>query len=95
MRFDGDHDALYRIDSNGHLREALRWTIIRDQAQLLAATPQGDLLLDSDAGGNFRRVLRLDRDNVLHFKPRPPAPPPWRRRPRARPAATTSRWPAA
>ena len=66
MRFDGDHDALYRIDSNGHLREALRWTIIRDQAQLLAATPQGDLMLDSDAGGNFRRVLRLDRDNVLH-----------------------------
>lgn len=66
MRFDGDHDALYRVDGNGRLREALRWTTIRDQAQLLAATPQGDLFLDSDAGGNFRRVLRLDRDNVLH-----------------------------
>ncbi len=66
MRFDGDHDALYRVDGNGRLREALRWTTIRDQAELLAATPQGDLLLDSDAGGNFRRVLRLDRDGVLH-----------------------------
>ncbi|MEJ2791577.1 MULTISPECIES: prolyl oligopeptidase family serine peptidase [unclassified Pseudoxanthomonas] len=66
MRFDGDHDALYRVDGNGRLREALRWTTIRDQAQLLAATPQGDLFLDSDAGGNFRRVLRLDRDGVLH-----------------------------
>ncbi|QNN47385.1 S9 family peptidase [Thermomonas brevis] len=66
MRFDGDHDALYRVEGNGRLREALRWTVIRDQAQLLAVTPQGDLLLDSDAGGNFRRVLRLDRDNVLH-----------------------------
>ena len=66
MRFDGDHDALYRVDDNGRLREVLRWTTIRDQAELLAATPQGDLLLDSDAGGNFRRVLRLDRDNVLH-----------------------------
>ena len=66
MRFDGDHDALYRVDGNDRLREALRWTTIREQAQLLAVTPQGDLLLDSDAGGNFRRVLRLDRDNVLH-----------------------------
>lgn len=66
MRFDGDHDALYRVDGNGRLREALRWTTIRDQAQLLAATPQGDLFLDSDAGGNFRRVLRLDRDGALH-----------------------------
>lgn len=66
MRFDGDHDALYRVDGNGRLREALRWTTIRDQTELLAATPQGDLILDSDVGGNFRRVLRLDRDNVLH-----------------------------
>lgn len=66
IRFDGDHDALYRVDGNGRLREALRWTTIRDQAELLAVTPEGDLVLGSDAGGNFRRVLRLDRDNVLH-----------------------------
>ncbi|MBL8516522.1 MAG: S9 family peptidase [Betaproteobacteria bacterium] len=73
MRFDGDHDALYRVDGNGRLREALRWTTIRDQAGLLAATPEGDLLLDGDVGGNFRRVLRLDRGNVLrtvHADPR-------------------------
>lgn len=66
LRFDGDHDALYRVDASGRLRELTRWITIRDQAELLAATPQGDLFLSSDAGGNFRRVLRVDRDGVLH-----------------------------
>ena len=66
MRFDGDHDALYRIDAAGGLRELARWNVIREQAALLAATPQGDLFLDSDVGGNFRRVLRVDREGVLH-----------------------------
>ena len=66
LRFDGDHDALYRVDAAGRVRELTRWTTIRDQAELLAATPQGDLFLSSDAGGNFRRVLRVDRDGVLH-----------------------------
>lgn len=66
LRFDGDHDALYRVDAGGGLRELARWNTIRDQAALLGATPQGDLFLDGDAGGNFRRVLRVDRDGVLH-----------------------------
>ncbi|PZR03147.1 MAG: hypothetical protein DI536_36305, partial [Archangium gephyra] len=66
LRFDGDHDALYRVDAAGGLRELARWNTIREQAALLAATPQGDLYMDSDAGGNFRRVLRVDRAGVLH-----------------------------
>lgn len=66
LRFDGDHDALYRVDAAGRLRELARWNVIREQAALLAATPQGDLYLDSDTGGNFRRVLRVDRHGALH-----------------------------
>lgn len=66
LRFDGDHDALYRVDASGRLRELARWNVIREQAALLAATPQGDLFLDGDTGGNFRRVLRVDREGVLH-----------------------------
>lgn len=66
LRFDGDHDALYRVDAAGGLRELARWNVIREQATLLAATPQGDLFLDGDTGGNFRRVLRVDREGVLH-----------------------------
>lgn len=30
MRFDGDHDALYRVDDNGRLREVLRCTLAAD-----------------------------------------------------------------
>ena len=66
LRFEGDHDALYRVDAGGGLRELARWHIIRDQAVLLGATPQGELFLDGDTGGNFRRVLRVDGDGVLH-----------------------------
>jgi acetyl esterase/lipase len=36
------------------------------RASLLGVTPQGDLLLQGDTGGNFRRVMRLDRAGVLH-----------------------------
>lgn len=66
LRFEGDHDALYRVDDGGGLHELARWNTIRDQAVLLAATQQGDLFLDSDTGGNFRRVQRVDREGVLH-----------------------------
>ena len=66
LRFEGGHDALHRVDADGGLHELARWHTIRDQAVLLGATPQGDLYLDGDTGGNFRRVLRVDRDGVLH-----------------------------
>ena len=61
----GTHDALHRVAPDGSLHEALRWNRM-EQVWLLGATQQGDLLLRGDVGGNFRRVLRLDRANVLH-----------------------------
>ena len=66
LRFDGDQDVVYRIDPAGRMRQVLHWTTIRESGGLLGATPQGDLLLRGDAGEGFQRVLRLDRNDVLH-----------------------------
>lgn len=64
-RFDGDHDALYRVDAQGHLRR-IRVLEPMARAELVGATGDGDLLLRGDTGGNFKRVLRLDREGGLH-----------------------------
>lgn len=64
-RFDGDHDAIHRVGADGRLREVRRLQPM-ERGELLGVTPGGDLLLYGDTGGNFKRLLRLDRDNVLH-----------------------------
>ncbi len=76
-RFEGDHDALYRVRPDGSLRAVLRLGAM-ERLNLLAAMPDGSLLMDGNpdsesAGGNFRRVLRLtadDRLQTLHEDPR-------------------------
>jgi dipeptidyl aminopeptidase/acylaminoacyl peptidase len=64
-RFEGDHDAIYRVDARG-TPQLVRRLEPMARASLLGVTPQGDLLLQGDTGGNFRRVMRLDRAGVLH-----------------------------
>ena len=64
-RFEGEYDALHRVDADGTLRMVRRLEPMA-RGSLLGVTPQGDLLLRGDTGGNFKRVLRLDRDGVLH-----------------------------
>jgi dipeptidyl aminopeptidase/acylaminoacyl peptidase len=64
-RFQDEHDAIFRVAPDGRLREVLRLAPM-ERGELLGITAQGDLLLHGDAGGNFKRVLRLDRDGVLH-----------------------------
>lgn len=76
-RFEGDHDALYRVLPNGSLREVLHLKPT-EKLDLLAAMPDGSLLMEGNpgsdaAGGNFRRVLRLTPDDKLqtiHEDPR-------------------------
>lgn len=76
-RFEGDHDALHRVRADGTLLEVLRFRPM-EQANLLAAMPDGSLLLDGNPGsgearGNFRRVLRLEPDGrmqTIHADPR-------------------------
>lgn len=76
-RFEGDHDALYRVRPDGSLRDVLRLGAMQRLA-LLAALPDGSLLMEGNpgsavAGGNFRRVMRLDADDqlqTLHQDPR-------------------------
>ncbi|MBN8716705.1 MAG: S9 family peptidase [Xanthomonadales bacterium] len=69
-RFEGDHDALYRVRRDGTLRAALRLRPM-ERVDLLAALPDGSLLLAGNPAsdgpdGNFRRVLRMDADDRLH-----------------------------
>ena len=76
-RFEGDHDALHRVRTDGSLREVLRLRPL-ERAGLLAALPDGSLVIEGNIsmdgrGGNFRRVLRLDADDTLrtlHEDPR-------------------------
>lgn len=71
-RFEGGHDALYRVRPDGTLREVLRLRPM-ERAGLLAALPDGSLVIDGNPGGNFRRVLRLDANDrlqTLHEDPR-------------------------
>lgn len=76
-RFEGDHDALYRVLRNGALREVLRLRPM-ERVELLAVQADGSLLMAGNPGaaagmGNFRRVLRLGADDTLqtlHQDPR-------------------------
>lgn len=71
-RFEGDHDALYRVRPDGTLRGALRLRPM-DRLDLLAVQADGSLLMTGNPGGNFRRVMRLDADDklqTLHQDPR-------------------------
>lgn len=64
-RFEGQRDAIHRLDGDGKLRLVRRLEPM-ERAVLLGVTTQGDLLLQGDVGGNFRRLLRLDRTGALH-----------------------------
>ncbi|MDQ3230168.1 MAG: prolyl oligopeptidase family serine peptidase [Pseudomonadota bacterium] len=64
-RFQGDHDAIHRVGPDGRLQQVRRLQPM-ERSQLLAVTPQGDLMLYGDVGGNFRRLVSLDRDGALH-----------------------------
>ena len=71
-RFEGTHDALYRLHADGTLREVLRLRAM-ERIELLAALPDGSLLMEGNPGGDFRRVLRLgvdDKLQTLHQDPR-------------------------
>ena len=71
-RFEGDHDALFRVHADGTLREALRLQPMQ-RLDLLAARADGSLLMTGNPGGNFRRVMRLDANDrlqTLHEDPR-------------------------
>ena len=71
-RFEGDHDALYRLRPDGTLRGVLRLRAM-ERIELLAALPDGSLLMEGNPGGAFRRVLRLGADDTLqtlHQDPR-------------------------
>ena len=68
-RFEGDHDAVYRVSAAGRLRKVLRLRPMQ-RVELLATMADGSLLLEGNPGdgaaGNFRRVLRLASDDSLH-----------------------------
>ena len=64
-RFEGDFDALHRVDASGQL-QLMRRLAPMQRAMLLGATARGELLLRGDVGGDLRRLLRLDRDGSLH-----------------------------
>ena len=64
-RFEGDHDALYRVRADGTLHEVLRLRPM-ERLDLLAARDDGSLLMSGNPGGNFRRVMRLDANDKLH-----------------------------
>lgn len=76
-RFEGAHDALYRVRPDGALREVLRLRPM-ERLDLLAARADGSLLMTGNPGstalgGDFRRVMRLDADDrlqTLHQDPR-------------------------
>ncbi len=75
-RFEGGHDALYRLHTDATLREVLRLRPMQ-RLDLLAARADGSLLMTGNPGdgfdGNFRRVLRLDANDrlqTLHQDPR-------------------------
>ncbi|WP_330947490.1 alpha/beta fold hydrolase [Thermomonas sp. LB-4] len=76
-RFEGDHDALYRVRPDGTLHEVLRLRPM-ERLDLLAARADGSLLMAGNPagtapGGDFRRVMRLDANDrlqTLHQDPR-------------------------
>jgi dipeptidyl aminopeptidase/acylaminoacyl peptidase len=71
-RFEGTHDALYRLRQDGTLRGVLRLRPM-ERIELLATLPDGSLLMAGNPAGDFRRVLRLgadDRLQTIHQDPR-------------------------
>ncbi|MEG2940898.1 MAG: prolyl oligopeptidase family serine peptidase [Thermomonas sp.] len=76
-RFEGEHDALYRVRPDGTLRKVLRLQAM-ERLDLLAARADGSLLMTGNPystapGGDFRRVMRLDANDrlqTLHQDPR-------------------------
>lgn len=76
-RFEGDHDALYRVRPGGALHEVLRLHPM-ERLALLAARADGSLLMagnpgSTSLGGDLRRVMRLDANDrlqTLHQDPR-------------------------
>ena len=71
-RFEGDGNAIHAVASDGSLR-LLRRLEPMARGDLLAAMPDGSLLLRGDTGGNFTRLLRLEPDGALrtlHADPR-------------------------
>lgn len=63
-RFEGEHDALYRVRADGTLHEVLRLRPM-ERLELLAARDDGSLLMSGNPGGDFRRVMRLDANDKL------------------------------
>lgn len=76
-RFEGDHDALYRVRPGGTLHKVLRLRPM-ERLELLAARADGSLLMAGNPastapGGDLRRVMRLDANDqlqTLHQDPR-------------------------
>lgn len=71
-RFEDGHDAVQRVLPDGSLRELLRLHPMQ-RVSLLAVRPDGSLLVDGNAEGNFRRVMLLHPDGTLqtvHQDPR-------------------------
>ena len=71
-RFEGDHNAVQQVMPDGSLRGLLRLQPMQ-RASLLAVRPDGSLLVDSNASGNFRSVMLLRADGTLqtvHQDPR-------------------------
>lgn len=64
-RFEGRDDAMHRVAPDGTLRQVLRLRPM-ERVEILAVRGDGSLLLEGNPGGNFRRVLRLGADDVLH-----------------------------
>lgn len=64
-RFEGDFDTLHRVGADGRLQRVRKLEPM-ERAQLLGLAANGDLLVRGDIGGNFRRLLRVDRDGALH-----------------------------
>lgn len=74
-RFEGAFDVLYRLRADGELREALRLQPMQ-RLDLLTVRADGSLLMTGNPGGgsdgNFRRVMRLDANDMLQTLHRDP-----------------------
>ncbi|WP_337171359.1 alpha/beta fold hydrolase [Gemmatimonas aurantiaca] len=74
-RFEGAFDVLYRLRADGELREALRLEPMQ-RLDLLTVRADGSLLMTGNPGGgsdgNFRRVMRLDANDMLQTLHRDP-----------------------